>query len=163
MALREFREDEVDDLVTIFADPAILAWNTGPSTREQVVEWMRHRNDRLSPDHLSWAVEHEGRLAGSVSLFHIDRDQGDAELGYWVAPWARRRGVGTAALAAASAVGFTTLVLRRLFLFHAVENLASCGVASAAGFLVEGTLRESHRYGDGRHHDEHLHGRLATD
>lgn len=31
------------------------------------------------------------------------------------------------------------------------------------GFLLEGTLRESYRYADGRFHDEHLHARLATD
>jgi RimJ/RimL family protein N-acetyltransferase len=44
-----------------------------------------------------------------------------------------------------------------------VENAASCGVARKAGFLLEGTLRESYRYADGRFHDEHLHARLATD
>ncbi|WP_223884412.1 GNAT family N-acetyltransferase [Micromonospora craniellae] len=42
-------------------------------------------------------------------------------------------------------------------------NPASCRVAERAGYPVEGTLRESHRYGDGRRYDEHLHARLATD
>jgi len=44
-----------------------------------------------------------------------------------------------------------------------VENGGSCAVALAAGFRHEGTLRESYRYADGVHHDEHLHGLLARD
>ena len=35
--------------------------------------------------------------------------------------------------------------------------------ASRHGFALEGTLRQSFRYADGRHHDEHLHARLVTD
>jgi RimJ/RimL family protein N-acetyltransferase len=71
--------------------------------------------------------------------------------------------VASCAVRAAATYGFGQLVLRRLHLFHAVENAASCGVARKAGFLLEGTLRESYRYADGRFHDEHLHARLATD
>ena len=48
-------------------------------------------------------------------------------------------------------------------LYHAVDNPASCRVAVKAGFVLEGRPRESFRYGDGQLHDEHLHGRLATD
>jgi RimJ/RimL family protein N-acetyltransferase len=48
-------------------------------------------------------------------------------------------------------------------LYHAVENTASQRVAEKAGFTMEGRLRQSHRYGDGLHHDELLWGRLATD
>ncbi len=36
-------------------------------------------------------------------------------------------------------------------------------MATAAGFMHEGTLRQSYRYPDGRYHDEHLHGILASD
>ncbi|TGB15201.1 hypothetical protein E4099_07255 [Streptomyces palmae] len=33
----------------------------------------------------------------------------------------------------------------------------------AGGGVPEGTLRDSHRFGDGAYHDEHLHARLAAD
>jgi hypothetical protein len=36
-------------------------------------------------------------------------------------------------------------------------------VALKAGYPVEGTLRQSYIYGDGRRYDEHLHARLASD
>jgi RimJ/RimL family protein N-acetyltransferase len=64
---------------------------------------------------------------------------------------------------AATGFAFSQLGLHRVYLYHAVENPGSCGVARAAGFLHEGTLRRSYRYGDGAYHDEHLHARLSTD
>ena len=36
-------------------------------------------------------------------------------------------------------------------------------VGEAAGFVQEGTLRQSYRYADGAYHDEHLHALLSTD
>ncbi|MCA1781336.1 MAG: GNAT family N-acetyltransferase [Intrasporangiaceae bacterium] len=91
----------------------------------------------------------------------MDPDQADAEIGYWVAPWARRMGYATRAVTSASRFAFGRLGLHRLYLFHAVENPGSCSVARAAGFVHEGTMRQSYRYADGEYHDEHLHGLLA--
>ncbi len=168
IVLRVFDWSDEADLMEVFADPEIVTWNPGPP--EGAVAFMRERNDWSAGTHASWAVADAGagpgpagRLLGSVSLHRIDRDQGDAEVGYWVAPWARRRGVGAAAAAAAATYGFERLGLHRVHLLHSVENAASCAVAQRAGFLLEGTLRQSFRYADGRHHDEHLHARLVTD
>ena len=123
------------------------------------------RSQRRSDEtHASWAVaDRSGALLGSVSVHRIDHDQGGAEIGYFVLPAARGRGVARAAVDAASAYVFDTLQVRRLELFHAVENGASCRVAAAARFTLEGTLRRSHRYADGVWHDEHLHARLRGD
>ncbi len=71
--------------------------------------------------------------------------------------------MATAAVVAATRRAFEVHGLRRVELFHAVDNPASCTVAERAGFRWEGTLRESYVYGDGRPHDEHLHARLVTD
>ena len=58
---------------------------------------------------------------------------------------------------------FTERGLMRVQLEHAVPNLASCRVAEAAGFVLEGTARSAYAApGDGRE-DCHIHGRLAAD
>ena len=44
-----------------------------------------------------------------------------------------------------------------------MENVASARVAEKAGFLLEGRLRRSYRYGDGVKHDELLWARLSDD
>ncbi|MGD8202196.1 GNAT family N-acetyltransferase [Ornithinimicrobium sp. W1679] len=164
IVLRAYRPDDVADLEAAFADEAIALWNPGAYGPDAVERFMSSRNDWSDADHASWAVaDPTDRLVGSVSVYKVDRDQGDAEIGYWVAPWARRQGYAVRAVGAASRFAFGRLGMRRLYLFHAVENAGSCAVALAAGFRHEGTMRESYRYADGVHHDEHLHGLLARD
>ncbi len=164
VVLREYRPGDEADLRAAFADDDIARWNPGPSGEQAAAEFMRSRNDWSQNDHASWAIaDASDRLVGSVSLHKIDADQGDAEIGYWIAPWARRKGHATRAVVAATRFAFTTLGLHRLYLYHAVDNPHSCAVARRAGFVQEGTLRQSFRYADGRYHDEHLHGILAVD
>lgn len=164
LVLRAYARGDAADLAAAFADEEIARWNPGPSGPDAVAEFMASRNDWSTGGHASWAVADDaGRLVGSVSVHRIDPDQADAEIGYWVAPWARGKGYATAAVRAAARVAFGRIGLHRLYLFHAVENLGSCSVARAAGFTHEGTTRQSYRYPDGEYHDEHLHGLLAVE
>ncbi len=162
--LREYGPADGPDLVAAFADPEIARWSPGPAGAGAAAEFMSRRNDWSESSHASWAVaDTSDRLVGSVSVHRIDPDQADAEIGYWVAPWARRKGHATRSVRAASRFAFSRLGLHRLYLYHAVDNPGSCAVARAVGFVHEGTLRESFRYADSVYHDEHLHGLLARD
>lgn len=164
LVLREYRVDDLADLRAAFVDEQMARWSPGPPDEAGLAEYLAGRNDWSAADHASWAVaDGSDRLVGSVSLHKLDLGKGDSEVGYWVAPWARGRGYAVEAVRAATGFAFTQLGLHRVFLYHAVENLGSCAVADSAGFLLEGTLRQSFRYGDGRFHDEHLHGLLASD
>lgn len=164
LVLREYRPHDHADLLAAFADAEIGLWNPQTTDPAEIAAWAESRNDWSEGDHASWAVADESdRVVGAVSLHHVDLRQEDAEIGYWVAPWARRRGIARRALRAATACGFEAMGLRRIYLYHAVENLGSCVVATQSAFALEGTLRQSHLYGDGVRHDEHLHARLHTD
>jgi RimJ/RimL family protein N-acetyltransferase len=146
------------------ADPQIAVWN--PMTYPTGEQWCANRADWSGGTHASWAVvpvPDPAIVLGSVSLHHIDDVQLDSEIGYWVAPAYRRQRVATRALSAATGFAFQRLGLHRVHLFHAVANTGSCAVAVAAGFLHEGTHRQSYRFGDGLWHDEHSHARLSTD
>jgi RimJ/RimL family protein N-acetyltransferase len=148
-----------------FGDPLTARWNQGPTDLEGAAEWCRRRADWSDGTHASWVVKAAtgGTLLGSVSLFEIDPVDAGCQVGYWTVPAARGQGVAPAALAAATRFAFGALGLERVALYHAVENARSCRVAVKAGYLWEGRLRGSHRYGDGALHDEHLHARLASD
>jgi RimJ/RimL family protein N-acetyltransferase len=166
LLLRPWREDDVDAYWAAMHDPLSIRWNgSGAESRDAVAAMLARRRDWSAGDHASWAVTDAaaGELLGGVSLHRIDREREDAELGYWTAPAARGRGVAVRAADAAVRWGFTSLGLERVQLFHAVENTASARVAQKAGFRQEGRLRRSHRYGDGRKHDELLWARLADD
>ncbi|WP_370123989.1 GNAT family N-acetyltransferase [Streptacidiphilus sp. MAP12-33] len=158
---------EAEDVLAMAQDADIRIWNalTSVTDKETALAWCERWSDWNARASAQWCVldAAEGRLLGAISLFEIDTQHSAAEIGYRVAPWARGRGVGTAALRAVADWAFGELGLTRLQLLHALGNPASCRVATKAGFVLEGTLRSSYRYGDGELHDEHLHARLASD
>lgn len=67
---------------------------------------------------------------------------GSAEIGYWVDPRARGRGVATDAVRTVCRWAFTTLDLDLIEWRCEVGNTASRRVAEKAGFLIEATLRK---------------------
>ncbi len=159
---------DVDVVAAAFDDPDIAMWNPGArrpgvTATERARLWVADRSS-WNAEHASWVLRDiDGTLIGQVSLHHISAESGTAEIGYWLTPRGRGRGLGVAAVATATSYGFDVLGIARIELFHAVENEASCRLARRAGYLVEGTARQSYVYGDGLRHDEHLHARLATD
>jgi RimJ/RimL family protein N-acetyltransferase len=166
LLLRPWREDDLDAVWSALQDPELRRWNdTGSRSRADAAAMLARRRDWSAGDHASFAVvsASSGELCGSVSLHSIDREMGDAEVGYWTVAAARGRGVAVRAVLAVCRWAFSTAELDRVQLFHAVENAASARVAARAGFTVEGRLRRSHRYGDGVKHDELLWARLADD
>jgi RimJ/RimL family protein N-acetyltransferase len=163
LLLAPFRLEDVSRLAEAFADADTAKWNPGPTDTAEIAAWIERRNDWSDGSHASWAVFNGADLVGSVSLHRIDDDQLDAETGYFVVPAARGRGVATRAVRAATRYAFERLRLHRVYLFHAVENVGSCGVAAGAGYRLEGELRRSYRYADGEYHDEHLHAILVEE
>ncbi|MEU2627438.1 GNAT family N-acetyltransferase [Kitasatospora sp. NPDC007106] len=147
----------------ITADEEVALWNPIHETDPEA--WILGHADGGSGDVAGFAVldAATAALLGTVGLYWPNRADGQAAIGYRLLPEARGRGVATRGTAAAARWAFATAGARRIELCHAVGNTASCRVADRCGFPLEGTLRASHRYGDGRHHDEHLHARLAGD
>jgi RimJ/RimL family protein N-acetyltransferase len=162
--LRAFNPDDTARLTEAFTDPEIARWSLGGLVDGDVVGWWTRYNDPTDETRWSRAISvPDGSLLGQIAIIHIDRRTLTADVGYMVLPHARHNGVATWAVGQACSHAFGALGLRRLQLFHAIDNPGSCAVARSSRFALEGTLRESYRYGDGLWHDEHLHARLASD
>lgn len=116
---------------------------------------------RFDDQEKHWAIVEDGVAVGSVGASAIELRHETAWMHYWIARSARGRGYAVGALAAASQWAFAN-GLYRLELGHRVNNPASCRVATASGFRVEGIEREKLRYGTERY-DVETHARLATD
>jgi RimJ/RimL family protein N-acetyltransferase len=99
-------------------------------------------------------------LLGGIGFDKVILSRGQAEIGYWVGPWARRRGVATAAVRALSehALGAG---LERLELLTHWTNPASQRVAMAAGYQREGVRRRAIPGRDGGREDLIAFARLA--
>jgi RimJ/RimL family protein N-acetyltransferase len=148
-------------------DPDVRRWNPTRDCPdlETAQAWLHDGADWSDGTHATWSAldRATGRLVGNVSLFAIDTDDEVAKIGYRVHPDARGRGVARQMVDAVTRWAFSERGLARVQLEHAVPNLASCRVAVAAGFLLEGTTRSAYAVpGQGRE-DCHIHGRLATD
>jgi hypothetical protein len=119
-------------------DPEVARWNPAPAVVDARTarEWCARNADWSDGTHATWhAIDHPtGRLVAACQVAGI------------VAGWS-----------------FAGLGLARIQLEHAVANVGSCRVASRAGFVLEGTLRSASRDGLDERHDDHVHGRLATD
>ena len=108
------------------------------------------------------ALDGDGRLVGLALAFGIDREEGEAELGYIVMPEARGRGVGTAILGALTDWAFAATAVERIRLVVDVENPASLRVAERSGYVREGVMR-SVPIKNGRRIDAVLLSRLRSD
>ena len=78
-------------------------------------------------------------LLGAVGLT-LGRDR-TGEVGYWIAPWARGRGVAVRAARLHTDWGVRAVGLARVELLTDVRNTASQRVAERAGFAREGVAR----------------------
>lgn len=145
LTLRPFGEADVEAVVAAAADPELLRWM--PWAAEQTPErgraWCTVEAHEDPERRINFAIAAEGgRCAGSIGLGRAAWDSGRVEIGYWIAPWARRRGYAVEAVRAVTEYAFG-LGLHRIELLAAIGNLASQGVAVKAGFTREGVLREA--------------------
>ena len=167
MVLRRPADEDAADALLLCTDPDVALWNAVPDVvdLETALAWCRRGADWSDGRHATWhaADGATGRLLANCSLYAIDHEDRTARIGYRVAPWARGVGVARVVVDAVTRWGFADLGLVRVQLDHTVANAASCRVAAAAGFELEGVLRSSYVDGNGVRHDDHVHGRLVTD
>jgi RimJ/RimL family protein N-acetyltransferase len=161
LLLRPFTERDVPDVLEAGRDRQMRRWmvwapNQTPAQAREFCIRVAHENPEQK---IGFAVEFEGRCSGSVSLQRAEWLFGRAEIGYWLAPWARGRGLMTEAVEAVVSYGFDK-GLHRVELLAAVGNEASQRVAERAGFEREGVLREAGIMGFGERTDLVMFARL---
>jgi RimJ/RimL family protein N-acetyltransferase len=165
--LRPWQAGDAPAVLAACQDPEIARWTAVPQpyTAEVARAWV----EQLAP--AEWAEGRgapfavldavDGTLLGSTALMRLDA--GAAEVGYWVAPGARGRGVATEALGAVCRWGVGALGLGRLTWLAYVGNDGSRRVAERVGFAFEGTLRGYLPWRDGTRRDAWVAGLLPAD
>lgn len=155
LLLRPWRTADAEAVHRACQDPEIARWTSVPSPYG-----MEHAHGFVTDfARAAWASgtaaplgvfdAATGELLGANGLGRLERDHRTGEVGYWVAPWARGRGVATNATRAVARWSLETLGLRRLAWRAEIGNHASRVVAERVGFRLEGVLRSGalHRGG----------------
>ena len=144
LILRQFTADDVDNLVDLDGDPAVMRYITGgrPTPRDEI-------RDDILPAFLSYDERDEGfgfwaaieKSTGDfLGWFHLrppaGGDPDNVELGYRLRRAAWGRGYATEGLRAIIRKGFGELGVRRVFAETMVVNLASRRVLEKAGLRL---------------------------
>ena len=140
--LREWRSEDLDDLVRMLDEPEIARWSPMPSpfdVEAGIAYLKRCYQNRVSGQRIQLAiVADSGRPVGEVLLFGVDLGLKEAELGYLVDVRERRRGLASGALSLLSAYAQNSLHLGRLLLRIDPRNVSSTAVARRCGYRLTG-------------------------
>ena len=138
--LRPLQASDSDWIYHACQDSEVQRWTLVPRpyTREHAESFVRDQaGERLANAIIDART---GEPAGMAGIHHIT--EGVATVGYWVAPWARRRGAASTALkilpTLAARLGNARIVQATI----AETNTASRGTAERAGFELAGTSGE---------------------
>ena len=148
------------DLAAIAAacrDPEIQRWTRVPEnyTLADAGDWLER--SRLEDEagrelHLLVTSPSSRDLLGSIGVHRLNED-GECDIGYWLASAARGSGVATGAVRLLCGWLFESPSVHRIVIRAEPTNTASCAVAERAGFQFEGILR-SHHVIKGRRRDD---------
>ena len=155
--------DDVDGILPAFADAGLReAGNLPAFGREELVASIEElpllaERGRLLA--LAALDAETGEVIGGGTLHHLDSERQIVEIGYFVLPPARGRGVATA-IARMLAEHAFSLGIARVAAYVNVGNTASERVVERAGFTREGVVRSMPKP-DGRRVDKTLFSLLA--
>jgi len=146
LRLRPPTDHDVPAILAACQDPDVQRFTRVPSPYTEAdartfVAFSARTLEDGSGVHLVAAHADTDHLLGAIGLAVDDRDL-SGELGYWVAPEARGRGVATTGGQLLLELAFGPLDLGYVFLLAAATNPASNAVARRLGFTHEGTFPE---------------------
>lgn len=162
------RAEDAEAILAACQDPDIQRFTTVPTPYrfEHATGFIALTEKWWAEDaEAAWAIRVGDELAGVIGLRAITRDAPSSEIGYWMAPDHRGRGLLTEAARTVVEWAFspTGPGTARIEWRAVVGNAASARVARSLGFRYEGVLRGALVNGAGRRSDGWIAGLLATD
>lgn len=142
--LRELRESDIPAILTACEDPAIRRYNSAPHDEAEARAWLAGeiKNPRSSRAfRLAVAEAESDHLIGSLGVREPHPNAGRIEVGYWLAPSVRGRGLAARALRLFCSWAFRELSLARIEAIPELENRDSHRLLERSGFTREGLLR----------------------
>jgi RimJ/RimL family protein N-acetyltransferase len=145
LAIRQFTEDDVDNLFSLNSDPEVMRYLGQPPSRERLRDEIipffldaYQRFDRLG----TWAAE-SADTGEFLGWFHFRAEEGDItniDLGYRLRRSAWNHGYATEGSQALINMGFTDLGVQRVFAHTMTANTGSRHVLEKCGLTLVRTI-----------------------
>lgn len=150
--LAPFAEHDVDPIVEHCNDPGIAHFTflPVPYERHHAVDFYLNQDERRERGEaldLSIRDRAGDALLGAVGLRAFREERASVEVGYWIAPPARGRGLATRAVRLITPWALANLPLARVDLPLDSRNHGSRRVAEKAGFALTAERRRLHAKG----------------
>jgi RimJ/RimL family protein N-acetyltransferase len=150
--LRKWTYHDLPCVAEAATDPEIPRGTTVPAeySDEAGRAWIERQWSRQTTGQgLSLAVV-DAEIGAAVGLVYLGlrKPEGHCELGYWLIPSARGRGLGTEAVRVSSRWVLRETDVYRLYAHVVPNNSASLALMEKCGFKREGVLRSYLRYPD---------------
>ncbi len=156
VSVRTGAERDIPEVLIAYQDDPTLHLRMGqlrpPSGAELGRRAERGEADRVAGRRLTLTILQPGddTCCGQVQVHGVDWDNSRAELGIWVVPQRRARGLATRALALVAVWLLRDGGLERVGVLTESDNERMIRAAQAAGFSSEGVLRGYTREHGGR-------------
>lgn len=147
VSLRPFAERDIPEILIAYQDDPTLHTRLGqdrPPTGAQLGRAAEQAQaDRLAARHLALSILESGSdvCRGQITVHHIDPAHARAEVGIWLAPQVRGRGIAVRSLGLIAPWLFDACAFDRIAVLTEPDNHAMLAAARAAGFVDEGVLR----------------------
>jgi [ribosomal protein S5]-alanine N-acetyltransferase len=157
VVLRDWRDEDAPALEPACGEWNVCAFTSVPWTysEAEALAWVRRqRTKRATGTVLALAIQgrDEEHALGNVNLAGFDGDGREAEIGYWLTPAARGKGLATAATSLLIDWAMSNLGLERVDFAILPDNQASQRVAQRLGATSEGLREKRHQDHEGAWH-----------
>jgi [ribosomal protein S5]-alanine N-acetyltransferase len=151
LVLRPFESADVEALLTVLTEwrdiTPMIGWPVVDTKPDADAVIQRMAGAEQTREQMFWAIEVDGRLAGSVFFVKLDLQAKSwhlpaGMLGYWMAGEYRDQGYVTEATRAVISYGFTDLHLHKIKIGHVHINDKSRRVIEKLGFRPVGVERQ---------------------
>ena len=118
--------------------------------------WLRRADEVWRARTAAPFVIEDAEDGAPVGVIEVRTGSQPADVGYWLAPEGRGRGLMTRALRLVAAYAFRERQVQRLELYTLLDNVRSQAVAERAGFVREALVPAKIESRDGGRHDAYV-------
>jgi RimJ/RimL family protein N-acetyltransferase len=140
--IRRLTPEDAPAFARGFEDDPTLGVMVGTETDPTVEEVERQASESGPVPALAIADAASGEFLGGIGLYRVDQRHLRGEVGFWLTPAARGRGVASRATRLITSWAFGGLGLDRVELTTTPDNAATRALALKLGFREEGTMRQ---------------------